>query len=104
MAAIDATKHVATAHGVVVPLLSDAMNDAEIHNIRGAFVAGLAHGMAKPTLILQGYDGPVPLDVLDFVKRYQRIGDIDQHIQDFALDVVQSMQDSEPITSQLRTL
>lgn len=97
MAAFDTIKHVASSHGVVVPLLSDAMRDSNIHNIRAAFVAGLANGMEKPTLILQDEGGPVPLDVRDFAKSYRRIEDIDEHIQSFALDVIQSMQESEPI-------
>ena len=51
MAASEAIKHVACSHGVVVPLLSPIMRDAKIHNIRAAFVAGLAHGLEKPKLM-----------------------------------------------------
>ena len=100
MAAIEAIKHVSSSHGVVVPLLGELMRDAEIHNIRAAFIAGLAHGMEKPTLILQDQNGPVALDIRDFTKIYKRIEDIDVHINDFALDVIQSMQASEPILAQ----
>lgn len=95
LAAIDAIKHVSSSHGVVVPLLSESMRDAEIHNIRSAFVAGLAHGMEKPTLILHDHGTEVPLDIRDSSKAYQRVEDIDEHIHEFALDVVQSMQISE---------
>ena len=97
MSAIDAVEHVAASHGVVVPLLPQIMREADIHNIRGAFVAGLAHGMEKPTLILQDQSGPIPLDIRDFAKLYQRIEDIDEHVHRFALDVVESTQESEPI-------
>ena len=45
MAAMETVKHVANSHGVVIPLLPDIARQAEIHNIRGAFIAGLAHGM-----------------------------------------------------------
>lgn len=99
IAAIEAIKHVSSSHGVVVPLLSPGMRDAAIHNMRAAFVAGLAHGMEKPRLILQGEGGLVPLDVRDFAKSYQRVEDINDHIHNFALDVVQSMQASEPMDS-----
>ena len=105
MAAIEALKHIASSHGVVVPLLSSAMQDADIHNIRAAFVAGIAHGMEKPTLILQEQGGPVPIDIRDFAKTYQRLEDIDEFVNSFALDVVQSMQVAEPIdTPQIGTL
>ena len=99
IAAIEAVKHVASSHGVVVPLLSLAMRDAAIHNMRSAFIAGLAHGMEKPKLILQGEGDLVPLDIRDFAKSYRRIEDINEHIHGFALDVVQSMQASAPIDS-----
>ncbi len=97
MAAIEAVKHVASSHGVIVPLLSHAVRDADIHNIRAAFVAGLAHGMEKPTLILQDEGATAPLDIRDFTKTYRRIEDIDDHVHNFALDVTQSMQASDPI-------
>ena len=96
LAATEAIKHISTAHGVIVPLLSDLMKDHIIHNIRAAFVAGLAHGMGKPTLILQDHNGPVPLDVRDFCKVCSRIEDVDTHIREIALEVVQSLQESGP--------
>lgn len=102
LAATEAIRHIATSHGVVVPLLSRRMRDADIHNIRAAFVAGLAHGMEKPTLILQEVDGPIPLDIRDFCKRCARIDDVDEYINELALEVVQSMQDAEPIHTPVR--
>ena len=57
MAALEAVKHVASSHGVVVPLLSHSMRHASIHNIRAAFISGLAHGLEKPTLILGDREG-----------------------------------------------
>ena len=97
MAAMEAIKHVASSHGVIIPVLSPMMRDRDIHNIRAAFISGLAHGMGKPTLILQDEGGEVPLDILDFAKTYRRLEDINEHINNFALDVTQSMQASEPI-------
>ena len=97
MAASEAIKHVACSHGVVVPLLSPTMRDANIHNIRAAFVAGLAHALEKPKLILQDEGAAAPLDVRDFSETYRHLSDIDEYIHGFALDVIQSMQESEPI-------
>ena len=97
MAAIEVIKHVASSHGVVVPLLSEAMRDADIHNIRAAFLIGLAHGMEKPTLILQSESEASSLDIRDFSKTYQCLEDIDDYINDFAMDVFQSVQGSEQI-------
>lgn len=73
--------------GVVVPLLAPGMDDAEVHNLRAAFVAGLAQGLGKITLILQDRDVFVPADVRDFVKRYKYPQDIDQLIHQFRDDI-----------------
>ena len=95
MAANDGIRHVGSSHGVVIPLLSEMMRDATIHNIRAAFLAGLAHALDVEVLVLQDEKGPLPLDIRDLAKQYQRLEDIDVHINDFALEVVQSMQGFE---------
>lgn len=97
MAAPEVIKHVASSHGVVVPLLISTMRDANIHNIRAAFLAGLAHGMEKPTLILRREDALDPLDIRDFSKTYKWDTDIDDLISNFAPEVVESMQALDPI-------
>ena len=97
LSAIDAITHVASSHGIVVPLVSNDMHEGPIHNIRAAFVAGLAHGMDKPTLILQPFGIEAPLDLRDFAKEYSRLEDIKRAVHDFALDVMESIQLSEPI-------
>ena len=85
------------AYGILVPLLDPAAAGATIHNIRAAFVSGLAHGMRKQTLILQDSDGPVPLDLRDFAKFYRHPADIDDHVQSFALDVYEEMQTAQQV-------
>ena len=97
MAALEAISHVASAHGVLVPLLPPYIRDAEIHNIRAAFVAGLAHGMELPTLILQSDSATVPIDIRDSTKFFRQFEDIDEHINEFALEVVASIQKSDPL-------
>jgi len=92
LSAIDAIRHVAESLGVLVPLLSPEYSQAPVHNIRAAFVAGLAHGMEKRTLILQEAKYPVPLDLRDSVEVYSRVDDIDWHIEQFAGDVYEEIQ------------
>ena len=70
LSAIKAIDGVAGALGVVVPLLPATYQDAETHNIRAAFVSGVAQGLSKAVLIIQPSDGPAPLDVRDTVKSY----------------------------------
>lgn len=95
LSAIDAVNHVSSSYGVLVPLLDQQKNDADVHNIRGAFIAGISHGMSIPTLILQDQSGPVPLDVRDFVKTFSQQKDIDGHIHDFSLDVYEKIQEGD---------
>jgi len=93
LSANDAIANVASSCGVVVPLLSSKFEDFDIHNIRAAFVAGLSHGMGVHTLLLQANDGPVPLDVRDFVKIFNFPKDIDEHVHTFSLDVYEKIQE-----------
>lgn len=97
LAASDAITHVSRSHGVIVPLLSNDVRDSSIHNTRAAFVAGLAHGMEKPTLVLKPVGFDAPLDIRDAVKEYVRLEDINTHVNQLALDVVESMQRVQPL-------
>ena len=80
-----------------MPLLSKDFADAEIHNIRAAFVAGVALALGKATVILQSSNGPAPLDVRDIVKTYTRPEDIADRIGELALDVTERLQAVEPL-------
>ena len=108
LAAMDAITHVANSFGVLVPLMPDHFKDGPIHNIRAAFIAGLAHGMRKPTTILQSGDDPVPLDVRDFVTTWSHPRDIDDHVEALASQILESLQSSDnlqlPISGLLASL
>lgn len=92
LSAYDAISQVAQSHGVVVPLLSSNLTGYQIHNLRGAFIAGLADGMEKALCILQSGDDPVPLDYRDFVHVTYHPDDVNQAIEIFASNVAQSFQ------------
>lgn len=63
----DAAANVAESYGIVLHFLPDEHVDAKVHNIRSAFVAGLADGMDRRSLFIQTGDTPIPLDLRDFV-------------------------------------
>ncbi len=92
LSANDAINQVAESHGVVVPFLSNDAVDFEIHNMRGAFIAGLANGMGKALCMLQREDEPVPLDYRDFVNVVYHPDDINDYIADFAGEVAEAFQ------------
>ncbi len=83
----DAIRHVSISHGVVVPLLPQTRKDAQVHNLRAAFVAGLAHGMGKELLLLQYGEDPVPLDYRDFVRYVGNDHALETYFGDFAPEV-----------------
>jgi hypothetical protein len=93
LAGPDALQEVASSYGVVVPLLPPDFDQSEVHNIRAAFVAGLAHGLRRETLILSPVENPlIPLDVRDLVKSYRFPRDLKDVIAAFQKDVLRAMQ------------
>ncbi|EJK81431.1 P-loop ATPase, Sll1717 family [Rhizobium sp. AP16] len=97
LSAPKAIDDVAASFGVVVPLLAAQFADADVHNIRAAFVSGLALGMGKITTILQPRGGPAPLDVRDIVKTFDRPEDISNIIGEMALDITEKLQADDPL-------
>lgn len=92
LSALDAIADVASSHGVVIPLRGAGFKDARVHNLRAAFVAGLAQGMEKPLLVLQLGNDPVPLDYRDLAKELQSSEQIDGYVAEFATEVTASLQ------------
>jgi hypothetical protein len=97
LSAVKAIDDISSCLGTVVPLLSTQFGDAEVHNIRAAFVAGLSVAMGKLTLVLQPRDGPAPLDVRDLVNTFSRPEDIAEFIGTFALDITERFQADNPL-------
>lgn len=96
LSAYEAITQVSQSYGVVVPLLGDVSAGADIHNMRAAFISGLAHGMNKPACIIQNGDTPVPIDYRDFTKVSYHINDVNEIIAEFASNVTKAFQSQEP--------
>jgi hypothetical protein len=92
LSAFDAIQNVTQSYGVLLHLLPSRIKDAGIHNLRVAFLAGLATGMGKALLILQDGDEPVPLDYRDLVVPFYHPSQIDDTIADFATRVTEAWQ------------
>ena len=82
-----AVASVATSSGVVIPFLSDDLVGAKVHNFRAMFVAGLAHGLERPVLILKSAKVSAPLDIRDSSSDFQIPADIDRLIAKFRPEV-----------------
>ena len=70
LAATEAVRAVAASYGVVVPNLPPEMVDSEAHNIRAAFVAGVADALEKPLLLLRKGDWAAPSEIVDQISSF----------------------------------
>lgn len=93
LSALDAISQVNRSIGVLVHFIPSAVDDSEIHNLRCAFIAGLADGMNKAVSFLQEGHDPVPLDYRDFVEIVTHPSKIDEAIADLAGEVVSRFSD-----------
>ena len=94
-----AIQNVASSHGVIVPFLETDLLDAGPHNLRGAFVAGVAHGMRKHVLLVQKLGSDIPLDYRDEVKVFGRLRQLNDYVHVFSSSVVESLQSRQRTTA-----
>jgi hypothetical protein len=87
----------------VLQLLSSDNTDHRHHNLRSAFVAGLAYSLDKQLLILQDGYSPVPSDCRDFVSPYKTPDDINSHINELAPTIMEMLLASDDSPSPLPT-
>ena len=99
LSAYDAISQVSKSHGVVVPLLSETTEGFNVHNMRAAFIAGLADGMNKALCILQHGESPVPLDYRDFVTATFHPDDVNDSIAEFAGKIAEAFQQDDQYTN-----
>ncbi|RVK99399.1 P-loop ATPase, Sll1717 family [Sinorhizobium meliloti] len=92
---ISAINEVTSSSGVVVPILGDSIDDAQRHNLRAAFLAGLSQGVGRKTLLLQfgSVQAGVPIDYRDFVATFANEQDVVSHVTEFSLSALQATQE-----------
>lgn len=99
LSAIEAIDNVAQSFGVLVPLLPSNVLDSRIHNLRAAFVAGVALGLGRVLCFLQDGNDPVPIDYRDLVQTFTHPTQIDDYIGDFATEVTEALQTGTVVPS-----
>jgi hypothetical protein len=88
LSATDAIRQVGVSSGIVLMLQAEGVVGSDAHNIRTMFVAGLAEGMGKPTLILTPYGYTVPIDIRDDAKVFRTEADIISAVGEFVPSIV----------------
>lgn len=95
---------VSASSGVIVPFLSQQIEDASRHNLRAAFLAGLSHGLERQTLLLRLLSqDPAPADFRDLIESVRNEDQISEKVQSFvqgALVAGQSISKPNPRASQ----
>ena len=91
---------VTSSSGVILPYLSNNIDDANRHNARVAFVAGLAFGLQRNVIIITDQvEVTEPLDYRDNLVRANSRERITDEIVDFCTRSAMDAQSIAPITS-----
>lgn len=89
----DAIRQVQSSLGVIVHLISSDRDGHQVHNARGALIAGLALAGQKLLIILQeGQQQPQPLDYRDLIRSYSSAKQIPDLLRGFTRSVVERFQ------------
>lgn len=77
---------VSASTGVIIPILGEHVYDADRHNLRGAFLAGLSHGLKRETLIFRYSErtDPGPTDFRDFITPVRSEIEIKEKVSELA--------------------
>jgi hypothetical protein len=81
-------QQVTSAFAIVCHLLSTDYQDWELHNAKHALVAGLAHGRAKPLLMLAHEPYASPLDYRDLLRKHKTAAVAESIFADWSLPLV----------------
>lgn len=84
LAGPEAIANVAKSFGVVLHFLPEDHVDSTTHNLRSAFIAGVADGMDKHRTFIQTGESPVPVDYRDFVTYCRIKSDINDAVAKLA--------------------
>lgn len=99
----DAIRNVPQSYGIIVPLLPSIFPEFRVHNLRAAFIAGLADGMGKILTIVQFGPDPVPIDYRDFATPCLHPEQIDESVADFATRIAEAFQTKETVVPETGT-
>jgi hypothetical protein len=80
---VQAISDISASAGAILPLIGVDIIDSDRHNLRAAFLAGLAHGFGLEPLIIQYEDKPAPLDFRDFINTTRTRIEVEQAVEEY---------------------
>ncbi len=96
---------VTSSAGVIVPFLEDYVDGSERHNIRAAFLSGLAHGLGREALLIRHQTReakPAGADYRDQIVPIRSEAEVAEKVREFcaqALIAAQSIRKPRPLAS-----
>src|ERR1017187_3859362 len=84
-------EQVYVAECIIVHLINPTREGAHLHNAKYSFVAGLAHGLGKPVLMLAQGDALAPLDYRDLLKQYQTGSEAERHLRNWIVPIMERL-------------
>lgn len=97
LSATDAIGFVTASSGIILPLLANSVIDADRHNIRAAFLAGLAHGLERKAILIQLNEQPASTDYREFIENVRDPGAVTDTIVEFCRDALAEAQTISPL-------
>jgi hypothetical protein len=88
LTAAKAVAEVSASAGLIVPIIGSEIVDAYHHNLRAAFLLGLAHGYGIEALAIQYENGPAPLDYRDFIKNSTFRRETEKHVEEYCAEIL----------------
>lgn len=88
LTAAQAISDISASAGAILPIISTEIVDADVHNLRAAFMLGLCHGFDVEALAIQYENGPAPLDYRDFITNSTFRRETESHVADFATNIL----------------
>jgi hypothetical protein len=83
-ATISTIAEATSSAGIVIPLLAPHVDDSFRHNLRAAYLAGIGHGLDRPTMLLQMDFTIVPVDYRDATVSVSSEKEVNNTIIEFA--------------------
>jgi hypothetical protein len=88
LTAAQAIAEVSSSAGVIIPIISDALVDSYLHNLRAAFLLGLSHGYEIEALAIQYENSPAPLDYRDFITNSTFRKETENHVERYCAETL----------------
>jgi len=83
LTAAQAIADVSCSAGVILPIIATELVDSYRHNLRAAFLLGLAHGYEIDALAIQYENGPAPLDYRDYITNSTFRRETEKHVEEY---------------------